>query len=159
LFASRDLAERPSDGNPKAVRFPRVAGGQLALARWGDSLRAYGCGCLFIMLVPGLVWNLVRAPGRSSFLAASLAAILSVQTLYQNAFLVLAACLAGVAVCAGHRQWKTAALVLGAGFLAAVSLVPYVPLILHARDVNALFKMGFQPDRVWATLAFALGRI
>jgi hypothetical protein len=143
------------------LRWPFISLGllaaNLALVRWGDSLRAYGCGCLFIMLALGLVWKLVRTPGRSSFLTASLAAILSVQTLYQNAFLVLAACLAGCAVCARHRQWKTAALVLSVGLLAAVSLVPYVPLLVHSQDYNALFKMGFQPDRVWATLAFALG--
>ena len=85
----------------------------LALVRWGDSLRAYGCGSLFIMLALGLIWRLVRAPGGFSFLAASLAAVLSVQTLYHNAFLVLAACVAGWVVCARRRQWKTAALVLG----------------------------------------------
>ena len=129
----------------------------LALVRWGDSLRPYGCGSVFIMLTLGLIWRLVRAPGRTSFLTASLAAVLSVQTLYHNAFLVLAACLAGWVVCARHRQWKTAALVLGVGLLAAVSLVPYVPLLVSSREYTALFKMGFQLGRVWATLAFALG--
>ena len=142
-------------------RWPFISLGLLAanltLVRWGDSLRPYGCGALLIMLTFGLVWKLVRTPGRSSFLIASLAAILSVQTLYQNAFLVLAACLAGWAVCARHRQWKTAALVLGVGLLAALSLLPYVPLLVHEQEYMALFKMGFQLDRVWATLAFALG--
>jgi hypothetical protein len=112
---------------------------------------------LFILLTLGLIWRLVRAPGRSSFLTAGLAAVLSVQTLYHNAFLVLAACLAGGVVCARRRQWKTAALVLGVGLLAAASLAPYVPLLVRAQEYTALFKMGFQPDRVWATLAFALG--
>jgi hypothetical protein len=143
------------------IRWPFISLGllaaNLALVRWGDSLRAYGCGCLLIMLTLGLVWRLGQKPGRSCFLAASLAAILSVQTLYQNAFLVLAACLAGCAVCARHRQWKTAALVLGVGLLAALSLVPYLPLFFQSEDSRALFKMGFQPDRVWATLEVALG--
>jgi hypothetical protein len=129
----------------------------LAMVRWGDSLRPYGCGSLFVLLTLGSVWNLVRTPGRRSFLAASLAAILSVQMLYQNAVLVLTACLSGCAVCARHRQWKTAVLVVGAGLLAALSLLPYVPLLARSQGDMPLFKMGFQPERVWETLAFALG--
>ena len=129
----------------------------LALVRWGDSLRAYGCGALFIMLTLGLMWRLIRAPGRASFLLASLAAILSVQTLYHNAVLVLAACIAGCVTCALRRQWKTALLVLAVGLLAAVSLAPYLAPLVEAQDHMALHKMGFQPDRVWATLALALG--
>lgn len=129
----------------------------LALVRWGDSLRAYGCGALFIMLTLGLMWRLIRAPGRASFVLASLAAILSVQTLYHNAVLVLAACIAGCATCALRRQWKTALTVLTVGFLAAVSLTPYVAPLVEAQDHMALHKTGFQLDRVWATLALALG--
>ena len=143
-------------------RWPFISLGLLAVnltvVRWGDSLRAYGCGALFILLTLGLIWRLVRAPGRSSFLAASLAAVLSVQTLYHNAVLVLAACIAGWAVCALHRQWKTAALVLGVGLLAAVSLVPYVAPLVQAQDYMALHKMGFELDWVWAALALALGQ-
>ena len=129
----------------------------LTVVRWGDSLRAYGCGSLFILLTLALVWRLVRTPGRASFFFAILAAILSVQTLYQNAFLVLAASLAGCAVCARHRQWKSATLVLGVGLLAAMSLVPYVSLLIESQDYLALHKMGFRPDLVWASLVFALG--
>jgi hypothetical protein len=98
----------------------------------------------------------VRTPGRATFLIASLAAILSVQTLYQNAFLVLAACVAGCAVCARHRQWKTAALVLGVGLLAAASLMPYVPLIIESQNWFVLQKTGFDFERAWSNLFLAL---
>jgi hypothetical protein len=143
------------------LRWPFISLGLLAanltLVRWGDGLRGYGCGSLFILLTLGLVWRLVRQPGPYTLLAASLAAVLSVQTLYHNAFLVLAACLAGCAICARHRQWRTAALVLGVGLVAAVSLLPYVPALIRSQQYSALFKMGFQLERLWATLAFALG--
>ena len=143
------------------VRWPVISLGLLAanvtVVRWGDSLRAYGCGSLFILLTLGLVWRLVRKPGCASFLFASLAAILSVQTLYPNAFLVLAACLAGCAVCARRRQWRTAMLVLGVGLLAALSLVPYIPVIQATQGDRALHQMGFSPDFVWASLSSALG--
>jgi hypothetical protein len=143
------------------IRWPVVSLALLAanvtVVRWGDSLRAYGCGSLFILLTLGLIWRLVRKPGVASFLLASLAATLSVQSLYSNAFLVLAACLAGCAVCARHRQWKTTMRVLGVGLLAAVSLVPYVSVIMATRDDRILHQMGFRPDFAWDSLSLALG--
>ena len=143
-------------------RWPLITLGLLAanltVVRWGDSLRAYGCGSLAILLSLGLTWRLVRAPGRASFLLAALAAILSVQTLYQNAFLLLAASLAGCMVCARCRQWKSIALVLGVGLIAAASLLPYVP---GMRASNQSFRMiektGFDPGWVWFNLGLATG--
>jgi hypothetical protein len=149
--------------NARLMRFglPFISLGLLAtnvtLVFWGDSLRAYGCGCTFILLTLGLLWRLAQAPGRTSFLLAALAATLSVQTLYQNAFLVLAACGAGGVVCARRRQWRTAALVLGVGLVAAISLVPYVPLIIEAQAWYKLAKIGFDAERVWSNLLLALG--
>ncbi len=143
------------------VRWPVVSLGLLAanavVVRWGDSLRAYGCGAIFILLMLGLVWRLVRRPGIPSFLFAGLAAVLSVQTLYPNAFLVLAVCLAGCVVCARHREWKTLVLVLGVGLLAAASLLPYVPVIIATQDDRALHQMGFSPDFIWNSFSLALG--
>jgi hypothetical protein len=43
------------------------------------------------------------------------------------------------------------------GFLAALSLLPYVSLLAQEQDYMALFKTGFQLDRVWGSLEFALG--
>jgi hypothetical protein len=142
-------------------RWPFISLGLLAanltVVQWGDSLRAYGCGSLFIGLTLALMWRLARAPGRRSFILASTAAVLSVQTLYHSACLVLAACLAGWAVCARRRQWKTAVLVLGVGLLAAASLLPYVPLLVRSQEYIAFSKLGFQLDQVWATFVSALG--
>jgi hypothetical protein len=142
-------------------RWPLISLGLLAanvtVVRWGDSLRAYGCGALFILLTLGLVWRLVQKPGIAAFLLASLAATLSVQSLYSNAFLVLAACLAGCAVCARHGKWKTVLLVLGVGLLPAASLLPYVPMIMATREYVALHQMGFSPNLLWGSLSAALG--
>jgi hypothetical protein len=142
-------------------RLPFLSLGLLAanttVVIWGDSLRAYGCGCLFILLTLGLVWKLVQAPGRTTFLLAALAAVLSVQTLFQNAFLVLAACIAGWIVCVRHRQWKTAGLVLGVGLAAGVSLIPYLPLIVESQSWFILAKIGFNFGRAWNNLTLAGG--
>jgi hypothetical protein len=142
-------------------RLPVISLGLLAanpaVILWGDSLRAYGCGCVFIVLTLGLIWRLVRAPCRTSLLLAAAAAVLSVQTLYQNAVLVLAACIAGCAVCARHRDWKTAAMVLGVGLAASVSLVPYVPSIIESQHWLLVDKVGFETGRDFAIFASVLG--
>ena len=62
-------------------RLPFISLGLLAanetVVTWGDSLRAYGCGNLFILITLGLIWRLMQAPGRIPFLLATLAAVLS----------------------------------------------------------------------------------
>jgi hypothetical protein len=135
-----------------------LLGANMTVVRWGDCLRAYGLGSLFILLTLGLTWRLVRAPSRESFLAAALAAVLSVQTLYQNSFLVLAGCLAGCVLCARRRQWKSIALVLAVGFSAALSLLPYVPGI-HAsnQSFRMIEKTGFDAGWVWFNIGLATG--
>jgi hypothetical protein len=142
-------------------RLPFVSVGLLAanvtVVTWGDSLRAYGCGSLFILMTLGLVWRLMQTPGRITFLLAALAAILSVQTLFQNAFLVLAICIAGGVVCARQRQGKTVALVLGVGLLTAASLIPYLSLIIESQNWYILQKVAFDFVRTWNTLALAGG--
>src|ERR1051325_3009789 len=42
----------------------------LTLVRWGDSLRAFGLGCLLILLTLGLVWLAMSAPRKGRFVAA-----------------------------------------------------------------------------------------
>jgi hypothetical protein len=143
------------------VRWPLISLALLAanitVVRWGDSLRAYGCGAIFCLLTLGLLWRLVRTPGVIPFVFASLAATLSVQTLYSNAFLVLGACLAASAICVGRRLWKAMALVMGAGVVAAASLLPYLPQMQASRDCVALHQMGFDPDFLSASLTLTLG--
>ena len=47
---------------------------------WGDSLRAYGFGCVWNILAIGLIWKLVcERPRTSDILFATLAALLSVR--------------------------------------------------------------------------------
>jgi hypothetical protein len=144
-------------------RLPFISLGLLAanvtVVIWGGSLRAYGCGSLFILITLGLVWKLVQAPGRTSFLLATLAAILSVQTLFQNAFLVLAACIAGGVVCARHRQWKTAGLVFGVGLVAGASLIPYIPLIIESQSWWILQKVEFNFAMIWNDMMLAGGSL
>ncbi|TAL05795.1 MAG: hypothetical protein EPO07_03035 [Verrucomicrobia bacterium] len=125
--------------------------------RWGDSLRAYGVGCVFMLAAFGLMWRMLERPTRGRFVLAALAAVLSVQTLYQNAFLLLAICLGAWAVCARRKQWRLAAQVLAVGLVSALSLAPYVPAILRSQSWWEIQKGGFDPAWIWQNLGGAMG--
>ena len=123
--------------------------------RYGDSLRAYGLGSGLGVLTLALVWRAVEKTTPARVALAALAAALSVQALYQNAFLVFAACCAGMTVCAGGRRWRQAFWILGIGLVAAISLLPYIPLVLRAQEWYALEKTGFKFYQCWRITAVA----
>jgi hypothetical protein len=110
-------------GNPLAVRI-------------GDSMRAYGLGILLLVLTQALIWKYVQKPRRFAFAAATVAAILSVQCLYQSAWFVLAFCVGAWTVTLAQKQWRTAIGVGLIGAAAALSLLPDVGNILRIREWN-----------------------
>ena len=129
----------------------------LTLVRWGDSLRAYGLGCCLILLTFALIWSLMKAPDVRRFIAATLAAVSSVQCLYQNAFLVFAICLAACFVCFRCKQDRTALIVVGVGAVAAVSLLPYSGLIMRSQRSFIVARTGLDAGLVWSNFCDALG--
>jgi hypothetical protein len=109
-----------------------------ALFRIGDSLRAYGFGVLLFLVMLNCVWAMMQSATRSNIIVAAVAAVLSVHALFYNAVLLLAVGCAGIFVCARDGKRKEAAILLGIGMLAAVSLLPYVSTIKGAADWNVL---------------------
>jgi hypothetical protein len=93
---------------------------------WGDSMRAWGWGIFWILLTFGMIWQVVESPTRLNVICATLAAIGSVHTTYYNWVLLLAICSAGALVALRHKLWKRSALVLGIGFVAAITVIPYL---------------------------------
>ena len=124
------------------------AAGGLAV-RVGDSIRPYGPGWLFMLLSFGLIWRVVQRPRAGRIALAAVAAVLSVQSLYQNAFLLLAIGTAGMLVAARAGRWRAAAAVAGIGALAAVSLVPYALGPVH--DANA-WSMVSRTGLTWGRM-------
>jgi hypothetical protein len=120
-----------------------LAGLNITIIRAGDSLRAYGLAAALVVLVLALTWRLARKPNFINASLAALAAIFSVQCLYQDIFFVLAACCGGVAVCGAERRWRDTAWIFGVGALAAISLIPYIRPIIQAQDWWLLEKFGF----------------
>ncbi len=110
--------------------------------RYGDSIRAYALGIALILLTMGLIWRFVESPNLRRGLLAGLGAVLSVQTLYQNAFFLLAIGVAGVVVCLRQRRRATAAGVLAIGTVAALTLLPYVNPIRQAQSWWVVSQTG-----------------
>ncbi|HAO79532.1 MAG TPA: hypothetical protein DCQ92_11265 [Verrucomicrobia subdivision 3 bacterium] len=110
--------------------------------RYGDSMRAYAFGTALMMLTIGLLWRFIEKPCWRRGLLAGLAAVASVQALYQNAFFLLAVCVAGVVVSLRQRQFPKLAGILGIGFVAALSLVPYLQPIHDAQPWWLVSKTG-----------------
>src|SRR6266487_107702 len=109
-----------------------LAGLNVTTIRAGDSLRGYGLGSALAVLTLALVWRLACRPSLAVFSCAVAVAVLSVHTLYQNAFLLFAACCGGFVVCAVERRWRDTLPIFAVGAAAAVSLLPYIPLIARA---------------------------
>ena len=120
------------------------------LIRYGDSTRAYGLGILLLLLTFWSFWRLVESPslpGYTKILSAGLLAVLSVQCLYYNSVLLLAICAGAIAVAFRMKAWRTIGIILAIGFLAAVSLLPYLPMIRRMHEWT--FLVNYPIDLAW----------
>src|SRR5438874_5977867 len=129
----------------------------VTVIRAGDSLRGYGLGSALAVLTLAVIWRLSCRPSLAVFSCAVAIAVLSVQSLYQNAFLLFAACCGGFVLCAVERRWRDTLPLLAVGATAAVSLLPYIPLIIRAQDSYIIAKVGFRFSHGWEHLAVATG--
>ena len=119
-----------------------LAGLNFTIIRFGDSIRAYGLATVFILITMALVWRFMEVPGWHRGLLAGLAAVLSVQTLYPNAFFLLTICIAGAAVCIRRHQQRRAIGVLSIGAPAALSMLPYINPLHHAQSWWVVSEAG-----------------
>ena len=127
-----------------------------SVVRWGDSLRAYGLASVLMLLTLATGWRFAREPSLKRWLVAGLVAVISVQYLFQNSFLLLAVCAAAAAVRMRRRDFKNAMAALAIGVPAAVSLLPYSAMIREAQDWSVLSQIGFLPPLIWTNLSLAM---
>ena len=133
-----------------------LAGLNVTIIRAGDSLRGYGLGSALAVLTLAVIWRLTCRPSLAAFSCAVVLAVLSVHSLYQNAFLLFAACCGGFVVCAVERRWRDTLPILAVGAAAAVSLLPYIPLIARA-NWYVFYKVGFHFSHGWEVFSAATG--
>ena len=106
----------------------------MAVFYYCSSLRAYGLAVLFIMPCCAAFWRLSLRPSPWNIVGSLVFAILSCHTSYANSYLLLAIGLAGAGVCAACRLWKRSILILAICFVAALSMLVYLPLIRNFRE-------------------------
>jgi hypothetical protein len=124
---------------------------------WGDSMRAYGIGCLFNILAVGCIWNVTsERPRLPAIAVALLTALLSVHSLFTNSLLLFAAIAGAVVVATLHRWWRTLLILSGIGFLAAISLLPYQGIIRMTQSWSGLCKAGINSAWIITMLNRAL---
>jgi len=134
-----------------------LAGLNMTIIRAGDSLRGYGLGSAFGVLALAAIWRLTCRPSLAAFSCAVAVAVLSVQALYQNAFLLLAVCAGGFVLCAVERRWRDTLPILAVGAAAAISLLPYIPMTVRAEDWHIILKVGFRFPSGWKQFSVATG--
>jgi hypothetical protein len=134
-----------------------LAGLNVTMVRAGDSLRGYGLGSALAVLTLAVIWRLTCRPSLAVFSCAVAVAVLSVQSLYQDAFFVFAACCGGFVLCAAERRWRDTLPLFAVGATAAVSLLPYIPMIIRAQDWYIIMKVGFRFSHGWKQLVVATG--
>ncbi len=125
--------------------------------RTTDSIRPYGLGIVWLVLTLGFVWKAVETSRREWFLLAGLSAVLSVQCMYQSAFLLLAICFGGVVVCLRDLRVKAAMGVVLVGLAAAATLVLSLPNISAAQSWGILVRSPVPMKRLFEVLFQALG--
>lgn len=123
---------------------------------WGDSMRAWGWGVLWILLTLGLVWRVTESAGVLNVTLAALAAIASVQSIYYNSVMLFAVCVGGVVVAARRRSWKTVVAVLGIGLAAAISLLPYLGVFQRGANNYLIMRRPYGVERFVGKIAEAI---
>jgi hypothetical protein len=124
---------------------------------FGDSLRAYGLGCVLIMLTAAAAVALLRQPSWLRAGGLGLLAVLSVQALYHNAVLVGAICLGAWMVCWRRKSWMLAAQIFLAGLAAALSLLPYAAGLIAGQESPSAIRTGLKSWRFFAAFQDSLG--
>jgi len=108
--------------------------------RFGDSVRPYGLGVLFGLVAFGLYWQTTFSPSLKRVIGATLAGVLMVHCLYQNAFLLATIGSGAIIVCIRRRKWNRALLIAAMGLFTAISLLPYIDVIEKASEWTILLK-------------------
>jgi hypothetical protein len=129
------------------------------VVRWSASLRAWGLGAALAVVALVALREATREPTRRNLLLAALAAVLSVQCVYQNAVLLAAAGAGAAAAAWAEGRWRRAAVPLGVGGVAALSLLVYAPTLERIGAWRMLNQASYGPGELLAQLAGRAGDV
>jgi hypothetical protein len=115
--------------------------------RFSDSIRPHGLGVFLILLTYGLIWKVANNPKSwKTTTMAIIAAVLSVQILYSNIFLLFAICTAGIVVNLLHNNKERIWTIFSIGAIAFLSLLPYIfsikPVLMWSSAIKSQDYVG-----------------
>jgi hypothetical protein len=122
---------------------------------WGTSVRGYGIGCVFLILAIGSTAKVIRQPTIGNAIAATIAAIGSVQFMINALPLIAATVISAVLTFSAERQFRRAAIVCACGAICALSFLPYAHSYLGA-DWNIVLKYPTDFSSLWEKCWLAL---
>src|SRR5437879_549935 len=124
---------------------------------WGTTMRGYGLGSALIVLMFGCIADLLLASNPRRNIIAMFACLLGVQVLLYNSVLLIALTASAVVICLFQRRFKHALVIFAISAIALLSLLPYVPAYLRARDWNILVRGWPTSYSLWKHFEVALG--
>src|SRR5207248_9200520 len=124
---------------------------------WGTTMRGYGLGSALIVLIFGCFANLLLAPNPQRSIITMLVCFLGVQVLLYNSILLIALSASAVVICGFQRRSKQALVIFAISGVAILSLLPFVPAYLRARDWNILVRGAPTSYSLWKHFEVALG--
>jgi hypothetical protein len=136
---------------------PALAGLNLTFLTDGTWIRGYGLGSVLLILAFALTAMFVARPSVVRLIAAFIAYIVCMQSLYFTAALVPALLLAAFAIFLFRRQFKWA---LGVCVVAAICAVSYIPQLLTYREIKdwtILLRYPITPQLIWKEFLIACG--
>ena len=128
-----------------------------AVVRYGDSIRGYGLGMMFAVLLVAVYARAARIGTIRSIALASFVGILSVHFLFYNAVVLLALASGTAAVLLSERKFRETFAVLAGGGLAAVSLLIYLPPMRAASHWNRSFQRDIDLGWIWYRIEQTIG--
>lgn len=122
---------------------------------WGTTVRGYGFGSAFIVLVFGLLAGLLREISSARIIAAVLASVLAVQCLVHNLALISAIVVSGVLVSIVRHDFRRLIIFLGILALCLISFLPY--LDAYSNSWSQVVEFPVTLRFLWNQFTFALG--
>lgn len=141
MLVSLSFSSRAMSGRAPLLAFALVAFSSTVLC-YCTSIRAYGLAALLVVPCIVAFWRVARCPSRLNVAGSLVLALLVTHSNFQNSYLLFAIGVAGASVCALSGHWRRSVLILGIGFVAAVSLLVYIPTFRGYHDATMIQFVG-----------------
>ncbi len=142
------------------VKIPVLAlvlvGLNMAVFYTASSIRAYGLALLLIVACFAAFWRVVQQPTRWNCAIAFVLAVLSIHANYQSSCLLLGIGVAAAAVAALNRRFIRSLLLLAIGFVAALTMLVYLPTIASYRGESIVLRCQVSTAQIGTTLLQAM---